>query len=386
MRIGIDCRVLQEGTGGVFGYAKSLLHSLIPQAAKHEIKLFANQHRPKKSAALVELAAHPNVALNQYTFPNKFLNASFRVAAWPKIDELVGGCDVLFFPSMMYAAWSPKTKIVLTMHDLSYEFFPEFFTYRQRAWHYFMNPRLLCQKAEAIIAVSESTRADVISQYGIDGRNVTAIHSGVDSAFRPVVDRSILAAVRNQYGLPDARYILQTGTLEPRKNHLATLAAYEAWRTQYPAESQHTHLLFAGHSGWKARSWRAAIANSEFRGTIHVISDVARSDLPAVYSLASVFVYPSFYEGFGFPVLEAFACGIPVVASSAASVGEIAGDAALLVNPHRVDELLFAIREILNKPARGKELRAKGLGRTTQFGWEKSAKQTLSVLEYAHRN
>ncbi len=386
MRIGIDCRVLQEGTGGVFVYAKNLLRSLIPQAAKHEIKLFANQYRPKKSATLAALASHPNVTLHQYTFPNKLLNASFRGTAWPKIDELCGGCDVLFFPSMMYAAWSSRTSMALTVHDLSYEFFPEFFTYRQQLWHKLVNPKALCQRADAIIAVSESTRSDVIAQYGIGGRKVTAIHSGVDSAFRPVVDRSVLARVRNKYGLPDGRYILQTGTLEPRKNHLATLAAYEAWQRQYPAESRGTHLLFAGHAGWRSDAVRARVRNSEFSGTIHMVNEVASADLPAVYSLASVFVYPSYYEGFGFPVLEAFACGIPVVASSVSSVGEIAGHAALLVNPHRVDELLFAIREIMNKPALGKELRAKGLGRTTQFGWEKSAKQTLSVLEYAHRN
>lgn len=382
MRIGIDCRVLLEGTGGVFVYAKNILSHLIPLARNHEIKLFANRHHPPKSAALSELSrAHPNVTLHRYTFPNKFLNASFKFMQWPKIDELVAGCDALFFPTMMYAAWSPKTKTVLTMHDLSYEFFPEFFTLRQRLWHKLMNPRLLCRRADAIIAVSESTRRDIIARYGVESRKVTAIHSGVDSRFRPVVDRNVLARVRAKYGLPDGRYILQSGTLEPRKNHFATLAAYEAWRQKYPAESQGARLLFAGHTGWKSGALFARVRDSRFRDTIHTVNDVSATELPAFYSLASVFVYPSFYEGFGFPVLEAFACGVPVIATSAASVGEVAGDSALLVNPYRPDELLFALREILNKPSLAKELRAKGLRRTVNFGWEKSARSTLKVIE-----
>ncbi|MBI2050202.1 MAG: glycosyltransferase family 4 protein [Parcubacteria group bacterium] len=386
MRIGIDARVLAEGNGGVFVYAKNLLEHLIPLAARHEIKLFANQASRADSPVLYSLAQHPNATVHQYRFPNKFLNASFRFKSWPKIDELVGGCDVLFFPSMMYAAWSPRTNTVLTMHDLSYEFFPEFFTYRQRVWHKLMDPRKLCERSDAVIAVSESTRQDVIARYRIPERKVTTIHSGIDSAFRPIRDRAVLARVRAKYGLPEGRYILQTGTLNPRKNCQATLAAFERLATRYSAEFSDVRLLCVGHAGWKSGGLLSAMRASAFSDRIHVIREVPASELPALYSLASVMAYPSFYEGFGFPVLEAFSCGIPVVASNTSSLGEIAQGSALLVNPHRVDELAAALREILNTPELARRLRSAGLLATVRFGWDKTAKLTLSVIEHAHRH
>ncbi len=393
MRIGIDCRVLEEGTGGVFVYASNVLKHLIPLARGHRVALFANRFRGARSAALSALGRTPNVRICRYRFPNKFLNASFAFARWPKIDELLGGCDVLFFPSMLYGAWSERTRVVLTMHDLSYEFFPEFFTLRQRAWHALLCPRRFCQEADAVIAVSDVTRQDVIARYRVSPDKVTTVRSGVDSRFRPVVDRSALTALRARYGLPEGRYILQTGTLEPRKNHLATLAAFERLLERSGASVADVRLLFAGHRGWKGGALLAAVRRSPFRDRIHVVPEARADDVPALYSLASVVAYPSFYEGFGFPVLEAFACGVPVVASATASVGEVAGDAALLVNPHRVDELLFAMRAILNQPAVGKALRARGLERTVHFSWENAARETLNVLEaaggtksYAHRN
>jgi len=387
MRIGIDARVLDGGSGGVHVYAKNLLKHLIPRAANHEIKLFANQYGRAHSSGIARaFAAHPHVTLHQYRFPNKFLNASFRFKAWPLIDELVGGCDVLFFPSMMYSAFSPKTKAVLTMHDLSYEFFPEYFTLRQRIWHKLMDPRRLCERVSAVIAVSESTRQDIITHYRIPQKKVVTIHSGIDAAFRPVHDRSALAQVRAKYGLPEGRYILQTGTLNPRKNYRATLAAFERLAVRYPAEFSDVRLLCAGHRGWKSAGLLSAMRRSACSDRIHVIHEVPADDLPTLYSLASVMAYPSFYEGFGFPILEAFSCGIPVVTSTTSSLPEIAQNAALLVNPYRVDELECAIREILSKPEEARRLRAAGLRATTSFGWDKTAAQTLNLIEYAHRH
>lgn len=381
MRIGIDARVLAEGNGGVFVYAKNIISRLAALGSGHEIHLFANQYKRVSSGEIARLAALPNVTVHQYRFPNKFLNASFRFWRWPNIDELVGGCDVLFFPSMMYGSVSAKTKTVLTMHDLSYEFFPEFFTVRQQLWHRLMDPKALCQKADRIIAVSESTAKDVVNHYAIPEKKIATIHSGIDASFRAVVDRATLASAAARYGLGRGRYILQAGTLNPRKNGEATLAAFERIRRLYPDSCADVRLLFLGHAGWKTGSLLSAVRASAFRDSIHIVRDVSAHDLPALYSLASVAAYPSFYEGFGFPILEAFACGVPVVTSATSSLSEIAGDGALLVNPYRVDELSEALFRVLSDPETAKGLRSRGLARTVHFSWEKAARETLKAIE-----
>ncbi|MDZ4221427.1 MAG: glycosyltransferase, partial [Patescibacteria group bacterium] len=200
MRIGIDARVLAEGNGGVFVYAKNIISRMASLGSGHDIHLFANQYKRTDGGEIDRLRLLPNVFVHQYRFPNKFLNASFRFRRWPNIDDLVGGCDVLFFPSMMYSSWSAKTKTVLTMHDLSYEFFPEFFTVRQQLWHRLMDPKALCKRADRIIAVSGSTAKDVVNHYAIPEKKVATIHSGIDAAFRAVVDRATLESARTRYG------------------------------------------------------------------------------------------------------------------------------------------------------------------------------------------
>lgn len=381
MIIGIDGRVLQEGSGGVFVYAKNLLSKMIPLAKKHKVKIFLNQYQRKRSKAIDELSKYENVKLYKYRFPNKFLNCSFKFLGWPDIDYLINRCDVLFFPSMLYGSWSKSAKAVLTMHDLSYEFFPECFTAKQRIWHHLMDPRAMCNQASNIIAVSNSTKADIASEYRIEEKKIKTIYSGIDRIFHPVVEAEEIKRVRNKYRIPEGKYILQVGTLEPRKNHIATIEAFSKWLLEHTTEAKDWHLLFAGHNGWKTGSIMRAIRSSSFRDRIHIIRNFLVSDLSALYSLSSFSVYPSLYEGFGFPPLESMACGVPVIASANSSIQEIVSDSGLLINPYRVDELMLAMRSLALDKFLSKSLRAKGLARSAEFTWEKTAKDTLKVIE-----
>lgn len=381
MIIGIDARVLMEGNGGVFRYTKNLITNLIPLARHHEIKLFVNRFQGNNKKNLALLLNYPNVKIYSYRFPNKLLNFSFNFASWPKIDLLLEGCDVLFFPSMLYGAWSKSVKTVLTMHDISFEIYPNFFTTRQRLWHNLMNPSKLGHKVDKIISVSESTKNDLINKYKLPATKIHRIYSGLEKTFRPIVDKEVLAQIRKKYNLPDKKFILQVGTIEPRKNALATLSAWTIWQKQFPKEAAEYDLLFIGHHGWKSKKFYQYLEISEFKKRIHVLSDIPTADQNSLYNLASIFIYPSFYEGFGFPPLEAMAAGIPVIASATSSLGEVVGDAGLLIDPYRIDDIVEAIRALVNDQNLAKILRAKGLARTVEFDWEKTAKETLNILE-----
>ncbi len=381
MIIGIDARVLEEGNGGIFTYTKNLLEKLAPLAPTHQLKLFLNRRSAAASPAIDKLKQHPNVKLYRYRFPNKFLNASFRFRAWPAIDKLIDGCDVLWFPTMMYGAWSAATKTVLTMHDLSFEIFSEYFTFRQQLWHFLLRPRRLGERVDKLIAVSRHTAGDLQNLWQMPAEKITVIHSGVGSELRPIMDQSLLQAARARYNLPPAKYILQVGAIEPRKNAILTLAAFAKWRAEYPSESGAYRLLFAGHRGWRHRQFYKMLALSPLRNQVHFIYNYEAQHLPALYNLASLCVYPSFYEGFGLPPLEAMAAGVPVIAAADSSLGEVVGDAGLLIDPYRVDDMVNAIRALVNDEKFYKTLRGRGIARTLEFSWDKTAKETLKVLE-----
>jgi len=381
MKIGIDGRSLQSGQGGVFVYTKNILRSMARLGSGHEFKLFLNRYKNSKSKTIEEILSFDNVKKYEYRFPNKVLNSSFKFFKWPKIDKLLGGCDVLFFPTIMYGAFGRDTKSVLTMHDLSFEIFPEFFTARQKIWHKMMNPKAMCERSSKIICVSESTRQDIISIYGIDQEKIKTIHSGVNQSFSPALSETFLSYVKSKYHIPEGEMITQICTLEPRKNHIATVDAFAKWVLEFPTESKGYRLLFVGHKGWKSGELMRAIRSSLVGDRIHIVSDVLESDMPAFYSLSKIFIYPSFYEGFGFPILEAFASGVPVIASANSSMTEIAQDAALLINPYKINEIVFAIRSLANDSRLAEILKIKGYERVREFSWEKTAKETLKVIE-----
>jgi glycosyltransferase involved in cell wall biosynthesis len=383
MIIGIDARVLLSGTGGVFSYAKNIIQEIIKISRNHKIKLFANKRAKNFPGDLFlrELVKNSNVELYKFGIPNPVLNVSFKFFDFPYIDKLIKGCDVFFAPTMLYGAFSKKTKIVATMHDLSFEIFPECFTKKQNLWHKLVDPKKICQKAEKVIAVSESTRRDLINFYGLSESSVKTVHSGIEKKFRPIHDSIALNYARKKYSLPNNPIILQTGTIEPRKNGISTILAFDLWNEKNPNQAKDFHLVFAGHRGWKSKDFYRSRSISKYSKKIHIIHEVESADLPAVYNLASVFVYPSLYEGFGFPPIEAMASGIPVIASANSSISEIVGSSGVLIDPYRIETIAESFSAILFNPEFSKSLRKAGLAHTIDFNWERSAKETLKIIE-----
>lgn len=381
MRIGVDARCLADGRrSGVEEYAIALLSELFRIDRKNEYILFFNAWG-NVDAGLSFADGFPNVSVRRFRIPNKLLNLSLWYLNWPKLDRLVGGVDAFFLPNINFCAVSDGTKLFVTAHDLSFEAYPETFSWKQRMWHFFVNPKKLFRWADRIFSVSRSTKDDLETRYGIRPSKIEVIQSGIDGRFHEY-DRNDpkLLSVKEKYQLP-YRFILYLGAFEPRKNIVSVVRAFTALKKSRHPEFEKLSLVLAGVSGWKEDEIRDEIESSSFRGNIILPGFVDDEDKPALYNLASLFAYPSFYEGFGFPPLEALACGVPVVASNSSSLPEVVGDAGILIDPHRPDELLRAFEEVLLDKKLRATLHERGLSRARRFLWGETARRVLAEFE-----
>jgi glycosyltransferase involved in cell wall biosynthesis len=381
MKIGIDIRCLSEGRRtGVEEYTINLLKNLFERDRENQYLLFFNSWK-KPMVDLSWIGTYSNVSLKVFHYPNKLLNFLFWYFRFPKIDKMLGGADIFFLPNIAFGSFSPKTKLILTIHDLSFERYPETFSFKRRLWHWFINPRRLVREAKKIISVSESTKNDIVEIYGVNSEKIEVIHSAVSQNFK-VINRNDtkLIEVKEKYSLP-YKFILFLGTLEPRKNIISLVRAYDQLRKLKHPELEKYKLVIAGYNGWKYEKLFSEIRNSEFSGDISLTGPIADDDKAYLYNLASVFVYPSFFEGFGFPPLEAMACGVPVIASNNSSFPEIIGDSGILIDPDRPDEIEKALKAILLNRELREKLVQKGLKQANKFGWSNTAKDFLEILD-----
>jgi glycosyltransferase involved in cell wall biosynthesis len=291
------------------------------------------------------------------------------------VDLLAGQADLFHGPSFTL----PPSRMpgLLTVHDLSFVRYPQGAHPPLLAWLSKAVPRSL-RRARHVLADSQNTRLDLIELMQLPPERITVVGAGVDERFRRVADPGLLAAVRVRYRLP-GRFILGMSTLEPRKNFTGLIAAFN----RLAADRNHPdlHLVIAGGKGWNYEPIFAAAEASPFRVRIHFPGFVADDDLPALYSLAELFAFPSHYEGFGIPVLEAMGCGTPVVCADNSSLPEVAGDAALLVKATDTDALADALDRLLTDLPRRERLVSLGFQQARRFTWAAAARRLLGVYE-----
>ncbi len=261
---------------------------------------------------------------------------------------------------------------VLTVHDLIFRRYPQHHKPLNR-WYLNATMPLFCRRADHIIAVSEQTKRDVMAAYGVPADKITVIYEAADARFRPQPP-DVVAAARNRYRLPE-RYLLFVGTLEPRKNLIRLLAAFERLHAMRLTDA----LVIVGKRGWLYDEFFARLEASPAKRAVIFPGWVDDADLPALYAGSQALAFPSEFEGFGLPVLEAMACGTPVVCSSTSSLPEVAGDAALLVDPLDVDALTAALSRVLGEPEFAAEMRQRGLRQAAHFSWAQAAQRTLEV-------
>ncbi|MCS7179243.1 MAG: glycosyltransferase family 1 protein [Anaerolineae bacterium] len=330
--------------------------------------------------ALLGLASH-SFRLYFRTPPpdDLFPGAEIRVIPFPRLwthvrlswEMALRPPDLLFVPAHVLPPVHPPRSLV-TVHDLGYRYFPRTHTRFQRVY-LDLTTRWNARAAAHILADSETTRSDLTAFYGIPLEKVTVAHPGYDPSLAPVRDPEVLAAVRARYGIP-GDYFLYLGTLQPRKNLHRLVMAFARLSTR-------SVLVLAGRQGWLSESLFAWVRRLGLEKRVLFPGYIPAEDRAPLLSGARAFVFPSLYEGFGLPVLEAQACGCPVICSSTSSLPEVAGDGALLVPPDDVAALADAMARLEADPDLRRELIERGLANLRRFSWERCARTVLQVMD-----
>ena len=285
--------------------------------------------------------------------------------------------DVYFFPaSRIPLSYAPE-KSVMTIHDVAFLFFPECFSSSLRHWLTLATEQGI-QKARKIIAVSEATRQDLLAYYGIAPEKVIAIHHGVHEMFRPL-EPHVIAHVQQKYHL-ESPYLLCVGTLQRRKNIPRLIQAFYLLKQKYHLPHKLV-LIGQKYDDLPEDEIFATIERLFLDEEVIWTGYVLAQDLPALMSGSEVFVLPSLYEGFGMPLLEAMACGVPVACSNISSLPEVVGDCGIMFDPYCVESIVETLYQLLGDQDLRTELRAKGLSRAASFSWSTCARKTLQVLE-----
>jgi len=373
MLIGIDAsRATAARRTGTETYSLYVIRELLALGAAHRFRLYFNQAPP---AGLFSDGAE------WCTMPFPRLWTHIRLAG----EMLAHPPDLLFVPSHVLPLIHPRRSVV-TIHDLGYHVYPEAHTLSQNLYLRW-STRYNARAASRVVADSEATRRDLVRWYGIAADKITVVYPGRDEGLGRVVDAEVLAGVRARYGLADA-YLLYVGTLQPRKNLVRLVQAFASLLGSHSSEPQspaNLQLVLAGQKGWLYDEILAEAGKLGLGGRVVATGYVPDKDLPALLSGALAFVFPSLYEGFGLPVLEAMACGTPVVCSNTSSLPEVAGEAALMVDPQDTEALAEALWRIVSDEGLRRTLVERGYERVGRFSWRRCAQEVLEVLEAVGR-
>jgi glycosyltransferase involved in cell wall biosynthesis len=379
MRIALDYTVGVYQGSGVGRYARGLAHALADLDRENDYTLlWAHASGPdgQELPRLDRAATFPaNFRARRLPLDNRLLTAGWQRLRLPVPVELFGGpLDVLHAPDFV-APPASRARTCVTIHDLTFLTVPQFAHPRLRSYLAAAVPRSL-RRADHVFADSEATRDDLLNLLGVPPEKVTVVYVGADPRFRPLDDaeradvRPRLAAA----GVPDGPYLLSVSTLEPRKNYVGLLRAFAALR----GRGLPHRLVVAGKRGWLEEPIFAAVADLRLGDAVTFLDFFPDTLLPALYACADLFLLPSFYEGFGIPLLEAMGCGTPAVISDRPSLPEIAGGAARLIAPDDTEALVEAAWALLHDLAARAALRGRGLARARAFDWHLSAERVLA--------
>ncbi|MDY6874721.1 MAG: glycosyltransferase family 1 protein [Chloroflexota bacterium] len=366
MLIGIDAsRAVTAHPTGTEIYSQRIIEALLALGSLHRFRLYLRGTAPS--------GVFPGAERRVITLPRLWthLRLSWEVAHHPP--------DALFIPAHVLPLVHPHASLV-TVHDLGYLYFPEAHPWRQRLY-LDLSTRWNARAAAHLLADSEATKADLVARYSIPPGKITVVYPGRNERLAPVRDQARVEAVKAHYGIT-GDYFLYLGTLQPRKNLSRLIAAFATLKTE-------TVLVLAGKHGWLYKDLFAQVrhlglegpALSSAAGRVIFPGYIPDENKAALLSGALAFTFPSLYEGFGLPVLEAQACGCPVITSITSSLPEVAGDAALMVDPSDTRAIAAGMQRIVTDPALRDRLIERGFANVRRFSWTACAQSALSVIE-----
>lgn len=370
MRIGVNVHLLSTTHTGIQHYIRALVPELVAQATSHEIVLYGEPSQ-------LPVSAGERVRWVSASCP---LRSGVQRVLWEQtmLPRLLrrGRVETFFSPAFILPMrWNGAG--VVTVHDLNFEVSPETIHPIRRAYLRRITRRSV-HRARKVIAISQSTASDIVRLYGVPNEKIAVIPYGLDAIFTPENARALEPMVRQRYPLPE-RFLLFVGTLEPRKNLPRLLEAYALAR-------QHADLpplVLAGAPGWQHERILTHARELGVKSHIVFAGYIPREHLPGVYAAASALLYPSLYEGFGLPPLEAMGCGTPVLVANTSAMPEVVGDGGILVDPRDPHQIAEGILRITQDRMLRQQIMEQGLERAKRFRWEEAARRTLEVLEDA---
>jgi glycosyltransferase involved in cell wall biosynthesis len=377
-RIGIDVTAALAQGGGIGRYTRELIRAVAASDVPFQYRLFSARP-PNQLPVPNPLPQANHVSHHPALLSEKWLYRLWYRLRLPLPVQLVtGGLDLFHSPDFVLPPVYGRIPTVLTVHDLSFIHYPHTFpavlvNYLNRVVPWSV------QRATHILADSEATRQDLLNLWQVPAEKVTVLYSGVNASFQPAAAETV-TAVRQRYGLDDAPYLLSVGTVQPRKNYQMLIQAFAGVAANWP----HT-LAIAGGKGWLYDEMLAEIERQALNGRVRFIGFVDDADLPALYTGADLFLFPSLYEGFGLPLLEAMACGVPVLTSNASCLPEVVVDketgeeTAVLLSPHEPQLWQQAMGQLLVDEAAREQLRRLGRHQAARFTWQRAAAELIEI-------
>ena len=376
MRIGIDYTAAVHQGGGIGRLSRHLIRALSELDADNDYRLFVAAGRAEDDGLGVWPANFRSCSL---PLSDRWLHILWQRLRLPvPVQVITGPLDLFHSPDFVLPP-TGRTPAILTVHDLSFMRVPQFFVPGFRRYLEGAVKRAVA-RARHVLADSESTRRDLVELLAVEAERITVVYPGVESRFQPVREETEREWVKARYHLPD-RFILGLSTLQPRKNFEGLIEAFSRLLAAQGSEPgiADLHLVIIGGKGWMYEDLLSLAERKGFGERVHFTGFVEDQDLPAIYTLAQVLAFPSWYEGFGLPVLEAMACGTPVVAANNSSLPEVVGEAGLLVDAADVEGLASAIaRLVLDEGLRERLIRA-GFEQARRFRWQDAARQLLEI-------